>query len=379
MKRQLFAVLTAVSMLGFTSPALAAPSVVFKKQLAVPKIDARILPLGARNLNQELAQEFECGDTIYRYWIIPIKQEFPNRAGYDVFEARRGNTTKYKVSNYSYGLYYGRNYGYIACASDGIYVIDSRYHPRGTYGQTWTIRVPFADFQNDRVWNFETGVQRGYVDSSNGTYWYNPAYRPVLIDGILQLPGTLTLSGTLSNGTNGVSGDSRPATIESNGDIIRHTLPWYRNLNETPKKPVGITLKAEFYRLSDGYGVKETMLNCDGESASKDSCIEENVTFYRIRNGESAYTVVTSLPFQSLSRNSYVSQGSYGATLSRMSDYKEYALIHRLPEIKDASGYSIYSVRGSVIAENDTTAYARYLITDSRNGARQYWEVTVQK
>ena len=349
MKRLLTA-LTIASTIGFAMPTLAATTILSKKQLAVPRIDWRVLPSAIRNLPQDIRGEMDCGDTSYRVWTIDVPTPDPqSSSGYAVFEARRGSIVKWKTlpGGWAASPTGSGGYNFFRCGDDGVYL------------------VPYLSFTDPATWA-QPGIQRGYVSRSNGSYYYEKSWEAITVDGIVQVPGTLTLTST------GILGDSRPATI-SKGRVINHTLPWYRDLNAVPRNQTGITLKADFFRLRDGYGVRETEYLC----STSEQCTEKGIKFYRIRNGESAYTQVETLPFQH-ARLNYVSSDDNGVTLKQWSDFRTIGLIHGLPAPLPGE-YSDYRVTGAVVNENGLTVWVRYLIENTKTQRRQYWEATVQR
>jgi hypothetical protein len=348
----------------FAMPAMAAPVVISKKQIAQP-IPNSILPTEARSKYQELSKTLVCGDTTYRTYRINISR--PNGPGPGnssdliVTSATRGASIKYHIGSASSGGsgdggHSEASLAPIACGENGVYVTQTQYS--AIFGSDIALAfIPYASFGTASAWDKANRINRS-----------SPALSyPAVVDGIMQMPGVLTVN------ANGMVGDSRPATIERNGSITLHTLPWYRDL----RTDTANVERVNFYRLRDGYGVKET-IRIEGSAAY-------STNYYRIHDGESAYTKVDNLPItyefdrpcMSCFFNPSVARTANGVTLVK--NGVEIALIHRLPTLPRGTEDPIYLIPATRVVETATTYIVNYQIVNTQTNTAQYWQTTIQK
>lgn len=366
MKNKMIAVFTVMTLLGLGTPVFAA-TIEYKKQLVVPSIDEKVLPVNARGLPHQLIEEVDCGDTTYRSWqVTTFRSMTPQGSfGYLVFEARRGTAAKWHIERWSNSPSYSRSVSFFHCdEDDDVYVMLYEASSRQGWSAFRVLKVGFDRFDQASVWDFNEGMQ------TPARAWYfgtSNRISPILMDGIVQIPGRLSVQP--ENAT--IAGDSRPQTIEPNG-VLRHSLPWYRDLNQA--KNEGKTIDAVFYRMHDGYAVKETVYTCPSSSPS--SACDETITLYRIHDGEARYSIVDSLPVGKLAGEGYrIFMGESGVVLESPDHNK--MLLHGLPNQSEAG--PIYTVSGSMLAEDEARLYMRYLMTNIETGNQQYWEAIIGK
>ncbi|MFO0765157.1 MAG: hypothetical protein U0487_03910 [Patescibacteria group bacterium] len=361
------------------SSALAAPGVVYKKQLSVPTVPSTIISkLSAMDwdytttasttngmatfknvvLEKPVIQgEQDCNGIMYRVWRISVNVDATKKTQpsirYDqspyyggsfgtryAYEARTPNTVKWHIDQAPNGLYsFERPYPnyvtpFFGCKGSDIVTMNTATNPRSGLSINTYKDISFANFTNDANWsanNLSLGVLPFIASAPSRE----------VTDGITQVPGVLiTWNGT-------VRGNSQVTTVDSKNGLHVHTLPRYRDLTAVATTE---QLQSLFYRLHDGYGVIEMNYKTGG------------TTYYRIRNGEAQYSVVDSLP---LNKQSGAYQNINGITAANI-------LIHGLP----ASGYES---RSNIVWETDAQTYIRYTITNISTGKQQYWEATVNK
>ncbi|MCA9384966.1 MAG: hypothetical protein KC662_04625 [Candidatus Magasanikbacteria bacterium] len=402
--------LAIIGTLTIGSNVLAAPGVVYKKQLNVPTVPVSIInQLKQMNwaypsktstdsqglstiknvelLSPELQSEIECGDTSYRMWTFYLDGQKTQKTHDDidlnisklshdtfvgrrfVFEARKNDQVKWQIEPNDLAVYTldrptPSADAFFGCSGNDAVIENVFTAPRSSrYKRTLRV-VTFKDFTKDSTWNtvaaYDSGVQNNAI-LSLGTQ---------RVDGIKQIPGHLLfLEGRLY-------GDSRPVTIEPQRGIVSHGMPHYRDLRMLPANIVN--LSATFYRMHDGYAVKEDtrVLN--------NGIYELRTTYFRIHDGDARYSVIDSLPFDSINK-SQLSRNIDGLVLSQtINGIVKRTLVHGLPSLnlsQTGSDYweSDYGVTAIPVWETSAQVYTRYMITDARTGKQQYWEATVNK
>lgn len=364
--KRLLSTLALVSMASFAMPTHAAPRIVSKRQLAQP-IPNSVLPIEARNKYQALVKTLTCEDTTYRVYRIKISiPEGPgpgNSTDLVITSATRGSTIKYhsgyaRAGGSGDGGYNDQPFTPFACRGNGVYVAQMNYSPVGS--NISLAFIPFASFGNPAAWEKVNKIFRSTYPA--------PIPYPAIVDGIVQMPGLLTMQ---SDGT--AIGDSRPGTIEQNGSVTLHTLPWYRDLRTNNQNVERVT----FYRLHDGYGVKETV-RIEGSAAY-------STNYYRIHDGESAFTQVDGLPItleldhpcMSCYQDPAVMRTLNGVTLIK--NGKEIALIHTLPTLAPGTYDPTYEIPSGKVTETATTYIVDYQIANRQTNRAQYWRAVIQK
>ncbi len=395
--KRLFSALAFISMAAFAMPAVAAPYVVEKHQIPVPKVDPAILKSVSslefsytyndfdrnyftkkgKNLpvSAILASEIDCQNTTYRTWIVGLDTPaLSRRVGYlvnaytasvTVLEARQAGKSKWKIFDPKSGYYSAVVY----CSSGNAVLINALRTPSAGYAG---IKASFDTFDKADIWK-------------NPAYPNMPAYSPELIvDGVKQFAGHLSLYGTNSTPSTKPFpyGDSRVVVLGGPSEGL-HTLPWYRDLTNVDLKP-GEAINVNYYRLSDGYGVAEIYTPPYDCSVSPCKYGTPITTYYRIHDGESAYSIVPSLPTVTIINNETVgiyknginvyASGGYGLWLSYSIDLN----IHGLSDAV-LKNYSLNELnRGSVAWENAKQMVVRYFVASSLSHV-QYWQAVVQK
>lgn len=368
------------------SSALAAPGVVYKKQLSVPTVPATTLnkiaamgwqyPTTASSTNgfgtfknvvllkPQIISEKECGGVMYRMWAISMDRDatmktqplisttqapFYNlRFGTRyVFEARTPSLVKWSVDPMYKGIYdldHPNPQTLFSCDGKNIVIAYEIHNPRN--GDTTDVfrTVHYSSFETNTEWSGVTNIVKlKSVTDADGKFLKD-------VDGILQYPGYLSVT------KDRIIGDSRPITASSKG-LLYHTVPHYRDL--TSLSP-STNIRANFYRMHDGYGVREVSYNTE--------TYEGSVSYYRIKNGEASYTKVDTLDTDN---NISIRQDVDGIFFFK-SPYTKVSLVHGLP----ATGYTSQS---NIVWETSEQAYIRYTITNTSTSKQQYWEATVNK
>lgn len=383
------------------SNALAAPSIALKKQLSVPTVPASIIsniskmgwqhPSTATTTSglstfknvvlqkPVIVDEQECGENMYRMWAVgidvdatkktqPTMREDEPRSNWVshgtryVFEARNPKSVKWHTDVMHMGIYDGNHpvpTGFFGCKGKDIIVrysgLSSFHNLYQAYygpGKISYASVSLSSFTSDAAWKPNLPSLEARTDVRVRV---DPTV--VTVDGIQQEPGFLYVS-RFNTTTTSISGDSRIVTNDAKEGTRAHTVPHYRDLN-------GITdnteyLTAHFFRLSDGYGVVEIY------HAYENEAWVYGYKAYRIRNGETKYTQVQSLPFADMSTLLLRDNGL------ALKNNNQTILVHGLP--KDS-----YTAAGNVVWENDYQAYVRYTVTNVSTDKQQYWEAIVNK
>lgn len=386
--KRLISTLALATMAGFALPALAAPTLVEKHQIPLPKMDAGILKSVStreftysyqdfdrnyftkkgKNLpvSAALIKDIDCQDTTYRLWTIGL--DIPaasRRVGYlvsqvsgqvYVAESSKAGKSKWKLLEQKYTYPWTD----MTCAS-GNSVLFAWLSSSGTY----------------------TGSKATYDTFSEASVWSTPrypsltfGYQEIMMDGVRQMPGSLTVYGTQAP-----YGDSRVLVLDGPSEGL-HTLPWYRDLTAANLKSTE-SIRATFYRLSDGYGVTEILTPVYYCTVSPCTYPSPITTYYRIHDGESAYSIVPSLPKATLVNNARVSIHRSSINVYAPAStgiYDAYTIdldIHGLT--KEALNSRAYDYnRGNVAWENAKQMVVRYFVGTSASKL-QYWQAVIQK
>jgi len=404
--------LAIIGTLTISSQALAAPGVVYKKRLSLPTVPTSIISQAEKSLwrlptekSTKLGQpvfenftnlktnppvfigEKDCSGVTYRAWSVTVdleteRKNHPTLLPYSryykdadgiyeqqkyLFEARTPEEVKWHIDTTKNVRY--STEPFFSCRNKDVvleYSVRDLESERPYYAPRFLKTVNYNGFANSNSWN--TGAAQ--IPNNYNT-------ESVIVDGIKQYPGQLTVGYTSYQTT----GDSRVMSADVKNGFHLHTLPHYRDLTQITQSDTKV-IYANFYRLSDGYGVVETTYDYTVDRAAP------KITYYRIRNGEARYSVVDSLPFESrsviITYDKGVTMFSGAKTLE--SYYLGYPyfgktdayLIHGI-----ASGHlgpeAVYQVIPSILWETDAQVYTRYMITDRITGKQQYWEATVNK
>jgi hypothetical protein len=160
-----------------------------------------------------------------------------------------------------------------------------------------------------------------------------------------------------------------------------HTLPWYKALAQT-EVPEGAVLDATFYRLPDGYAVKEVFRsdrfcpsgNCSPATPAQAYWESNPLTmYYVIRNGEAAYQTAAYLslnqspglwrPFEGINDGWYVRIGEAGVRLHRIDPHS-----------------NAYATDATVLREDANSMTVRYSLARGQTPVPfERWEAVIQK
>ena len=358
------------------SSAMAAPGVAYKKRLDVPMVPASAIKQvqnmpwvavdGQTTLkfhHPALGEEKDCGNVIYRSWVVFRDVGDAGLSYRLIMEARTPTKTKWVVLPNEYTFTVG---GFSTPLEDKL--TDAETQLFSCHGQdlilktnlqthennrtvldTFLTPVRFANFDKHSEWTDRSRQLMLNRDRTNLARTHYATFIPKTVDGIDQMPGILHVE----NGA--ITGDSRPVTFDQKNAIHQHGLPYYRDLRNLPENT---RLTILFFRTKDGYAVDEWQHATDGQ-ASK-------MTSYRIRNGEAQYSVVDSLPVTKSSRLTSIKD-----SLAYEGD--QTIIVHGVPPELG------YRINGSILWETDAQAYMRYIINDTSTRKQQYWEATVNK
>lgn len=396
MNKRLLLVLAVVSTMGFAMPAMAAPVIVSKTQLAIPVAKASIVnrfyallypdkaASSIKPFTVSFIEEMPCGDTTYRLWVVEKNLKTPmvymrQQGSYHsvglVYQSVRNGSSKWATAttgNYSIPTILG-------CNGRNVVITIYSEPGRGTY------ETSFEHFSTIGAWKKVTDSVFGLEQ----------------VEGIIQQAGQLYIQNwcTTDGCTNRVLYGSSKTLVVNKGSIQAYNPPHYRNLTDPSiflGSEGGSFLKVSLYRVSDGFLAVETI----GRNVYDDVCgcysqsnLNPEINVYRIHDGENAYTKIAIaaatpaeltlsaiLPTMKIRifdahglvlANQTESFGGY----SSVAPYTDKVLIH---------GYS-YTLEHPVIQGNVHILWetsqefaVRYLINFSTGGP-QYWQAIIQK
>lgn len=391
--------------MAIAMPTAASVQVVAKKQIPAPRLNPSVLPAEARwPRDIRFRQELVCGSIIYREWdLILVKSEAQQTSSsseygadsiYKVFEAQQAGKSKWFATKFTRRSYTTDDVGSLsACAENGVY--QATYHSANHSGaaESYVIRIPFTRFSDPKAWDITKGIHRHWdlTQKFNGLTGdaNNVDNALSIIDGIVQIPGTLII------GNGKIMGDSRPQTIDTQGALQWHTVPWYRDLNQAMEQEPDAIWASHFYRTSDGYVVKQDVCTVkQGTSIKSIDCGNSaNIKYYRIRANEKVYTEISNADFAQLqkqSQNGYI--GTYEPSIGSIKIWdgniaiepvfkpgeasSKGILIHGISS-KDQKKYAI-SIDGFKRNPDGTVQLDYYIVNVQNMKDVQHWQVVLK-
>lgn len=336
-----------------------AQTVTVKTQIAIPTFNSAILKqLHVESAQPRIANEFVCTTVTYRLWSIT-----PRLSYWEISE--KGKVTKWFPGD---GVKKP-----IMCNGRGL-VLVTYISAHLTQPAEFETALPETFGRKDRE-----KIQGSVGYSNRNTFL-------VEADGIVQQPGYYDRKNISNSFPEYTALDTRPKQLNANGTFTTHTVPRYKDLSSVVI-PEGANLLVYFYRLKDGYGVKEQLMSsywgptfqcgfyCDPTPEQTFWMTNGYTKYYRIHNGEAAYTEVTSLP---VFEYPYY---FYGPEFV-VHDNAVYGLIPppngvRLHKI-DQDRYETRD--GVVINEDNVNQTVRYSLFDKTLGKIvQRWQAVIQK
>ncbi len=354
MKRLLTALTIASSIVFVAMPALAAtePLILSKRQVPVPTFPVSILKqYRAENARPHIIEERVCEMVTYRKWKITEQLSY-----WEIGD--RGRTTKWLP---------GDSKELAGCAGRSAILAGSQTPRFETYSY-YEIAPPESFSRKNRPTVMST---YGYTSLNNNV---------TEADGIAQRPGFYSRSNARQ------AADTRPTVLRSNGVIQMYSPPHYKDLS-TVDVPSGAELIVKFYRLKDGYGIEETLtssyrgptfqcgVNCDPTPEQLRWYAEGYTRYFRIRDGEKAYSEVLNLPIVEYTPFNWSAFYVFQDGVYTYSNQNSFGL--RLHKI-DPMRYEVNE--GTVVQETPTTRTVRYSLVDSGTDRTvQRWEAVIQK
>ena len=346
--------LIVVFVIGCASPASAAS--LEKKRLVSPTISTRVLTSIKQGWKTKrifgqamIANEISCGNVFYRLWSVPIREGELMVERAFVYEAATRGKTKWRAETVPVSLMGDPQAAHrlITCAGDQVVNVRDSLWGQGNTGLSEQRLLSFSTFEKKSAWSLSR--------KSRWSFWGR-------VDGLDQQVGVLRKSPRGS-----VEGDSRIFFVER-GELVSHRPPWYRDL--AAPELANVSLAVEFYRLSNGYGVREEITT---------QTEERQLKFYRIYDGEARYHEEEYIPYVSGNPGYYLEGDASGVVLKGLT---QPIRVHGFSQICPAQSYlncgEYTSWRGSVIRETSDKLYLRYqILVDQKKP--QYWEAVVQK
>lgn len=387
-------------------PASASVQVLSKRQVSAPRLNPAALPVEARWPREiRFRQELVCDSITYREWdLILVKSEAQQTSSsgeygadtvYKVFEAQQAGKSKWFAKKFTRRSFTTDDVGSLSsCAENGVYQATRHSANHSGVSEAYVIRVPFTKFADPNAWDITKGIHRHWdlgqkPNGLNGDA-NNVDNTLSVIDGIVQIPGTLII------GNGMIMGDSRPQTINAQGVLQLHNVPWYRDLKQAMEQEPSAVWVSHFYRTSNGYIVKQDACSLVQKASMKSiECgASANIKYYRIRTNEKVYTEISNTDFARLEKQPQdESIGTYEPSIGSMiirdgnialepvaksgEGSGKGILIHGISS-KDQKKYSI-SLDGFKRNSDGTFGVGYYIINVQNMKDVQHWEVILKK
>jgi hypothetical protein len=319
-------------------------------------------------MKPELYKEFECSGTHYQSWFIKLDEAgISKRIGHQVFYSGLWETA-YEATRDGKSVWYAPTYSgddyvsdVIDCSGNSLLV---RLYKNHNFEM---LKVNFDTLLRPAVWTDPLYVN---VPSSN-------SYGEVTVDGVKQFPGYARVlppkSGVLAN-----VGESRLMVIGGPQEGIKQPT-WYRDMAASDMGDNGF-IESYFFRLSDGYLVKERLYHCQGSPCDAPT---DTTTWYRTHDGDSTYTVTNDPPKiipQKILLFTKPGLALYDMAIGAHGFYGvgQGILVHGLPLALYNDQTLYYGSRQSMVQEVNDTYIVRYFVALSKN-TLQYWQAVIQK